>query len=146
MARPARRVVCDESTKVQLLEIAKSRKQQSGLHLRAKIILKCLEGMPVKKIAENCDVSSATVIRWKNRFIVDGISGLSDHYRSGRPATYQEEFKRSVLEKLEQAPPDGFAQWDGTLLAQELGYSKHAIWRLLREQRISLVRLQVPVG
>lgn len=140
MARPARRVVCDENTKTQLLGIIRSRKEQSGLHLRAKIILKSLEGMPVKEIAENCDVSSATVIRWKNRFIADGMAGLSDHCRSGRPATYQEEFKRAVLEKLEQTPPDGFARWDGALLARELGYSKHAIWRLLREQRISLAR------
>ena len=29
---------------------------------------------------------------------------------------------------------------DGALLARELGYSKYAIWRLLREQRISLAR------
>jgi transposase len=140
MARPARRVVCDENTKALLLGISKSRKQQSGLNLRAKIILQCLEGQPVKEIAKICGVSTATIIRWKNRFIADGIDGLSDHYRSGRPATYQQEFKQAVLEKLEQRPPDGFAQWDGPLLAQELGYSKHAIWRLLREQRISLAR------
>ena len=38
-ARPARRVVCGEDIKIQLLEIARSRKQQSGLSLRVKIIL-----------------------------------------------------------------------------------------------------------
>jgi len=140
MARPARRVICDETTKAKLFEIAKSRKQQSGLSLRVKIILQCLAGMPVKEIANACDVCAATVIRWKNRFIEEGLSGLSDHFRSGRPAIYQEAFKQSVLKKLEQAPPEGFAQWDGALLARELGHSKHAIWRLLREQRISLSR------
>jgi len=140
MARPARRVVCDEDTKARLLEISRSRKQQSGLNLRVKIILQCLMGRTVQEIAQTCAVSAATVIRWKNRFIADGMAGLSDHYRSGRPAIYQEEFKRSVLNKLEQTPPDGFGQWDGALLARELGYSKHAIWRLLREQRISLAR------
>jgi len=140
MARPARRVVCDEDTKARLLEIARSRKQQSGLSLRVKIILQCLDGRPVKEIAQSCGVSAVTVIRWKNRFIADGMAGLSDHDRSGRPAVYQEEFKQSVLDKLQQAPPGGFGQWDGALLARELGYSKHAIWRLLREQRISLAR------
>ena len=140
MARPARRVVCDEDTKAQLLEIARSRKQQSGLNVRVKIILLCLDGQPVKKIAQNCGVSAVTVMRWKNRFIAHGMAGLSDHDRTGRPAVYQEEFKQSVLKKLEQVPPDGFGQWDGVLLARELGYSKHAIWRLLREQRISLAR------
>jgi len=140
MARPARHVICDEDTKARLLEIAKSRKQQSGLSLRVKIILHCLDGQPVKKIAQSCGVSAVTVIRWKNRFIADGIAGLSDHDRSGRPAVYREEFRQAVLKKLEQTPPEGFGQWDGALLARELGYSKHAIWRLLREQRISLAR------
>ena len=140
MARPSRRVVCDEATKAWLLEIAASRKQQSGLSLRVRIILQCLDSRPVKEVAENCGVSVVTVIRWKNRFIAAGMAGLSDQDRSGRPAVYQEEFKQAVLEKLEQAPPDGLGQWNGALLAQELGYSKHAIWRLLREQRISLAR------
>jgi transposase len=140
MARPARRVTCDESTEAKLFEMARSRKEQSGLSLRAKIILLCLEGKPVKEIASACNVCASTVIRWKNRFIDKGLSGLRDHSRSGRPAVYQDEFKQAVLKKLEQAPPDGFGQWDGALLAQELGYSKHAIWRLLREQRISLAR------
>jgi transposase len=140
MSRPARRVVCDENTKTQLLGIVRSRKLQSGLTLRAKIIPQCLEGLSVKEIAQACGVSSPTVIRWKNRFMEGGTAGLCDYYRSGRPAMYQEEFKQTVLKKLEQSPPDGFARWDGALLAQELGYSKHAIWRLLREQRISLAR------
>ena len=140
MARPSRLVICVGDTKAQLLEIVKSRKQPSGLNLRVKIVLKCLDGLPVKEIAYACGVSAVTVIRWKNRFIKGGIAGLSDYYRSGRPAIYQGEFKQAVLAKLEQAPPDGFGQWDGVLLARELGYSKHAIWRLLREHRISLAR------
>ena len=140
MARPASRVICDETTKAKLFEIARSRKQQSGLSLRVKIILQCLEGKSVKDIASACSVCATTVIRWKSRFIENGLPGLSDHFRSGRPAIYQEEFRQSVLKKLEQVPPDGFSKWDGVLLARELGYSKHAIWRLLREHRISLAR------
>ena len=140
MARPAKRVICDDTTKTELIEIARSRTQQAGLSLRVKIILQCLEGKPVKDIASACGVCASTVIRWKSRFIENGVSGLSDHARSGRPAIYQEEFSQSVLQKLEQAPPDGFARWDGALLARELGYSKDAIWRLLREHRISLAR------
>ena len=42
MSRPSRRVVCDEDTKLELQAMAKSRKQPSGLGLRARIILQCL--------------------------------------------------------------------------------------------------------
>jgi Ni,Fe-hydrogenase III small subunit len=41
-------------------------------------------------------------------------AGFARLYRSGRPATYQQEFEQAVLEKLEQRPPDGFAQWAGS--------------------------------
>jgi transposase len=80
------------------------------------------------------------VIRWKNRFLAKGLAGLSDHQRSGRPAKYLEAFKKTVLKKLEQKPPDGYGQWDGVLLAKELDVSKDAVWRFLREHRISLAR------
>jgi len=46
MARPAKRVDCNESAKTRLLEIDRSRKEQSGLSLRAKIVLQCVEGKP----------------------------------------------------------------------------------------------------
>jgi transposase len=140
MARPAKHVECNEGAKTRLLEIARSRKEQSGLSLRAKIVLQCVEGKPIKEIATIYGVSNETVIRWRDRFIERGVPGLSDRHRSGRPAIHREDFKRSVLEKLGHPPPEGFGQWDGVLLAQELGYSKHAIWRFLRKQGISLAR------
>jgi hypothetical protein len=52
MARPAKHVDCSESAKSRLLEIARSRKEQSGLSLRAKIVLRCLEGKQIKETAE----------------------------------------------------------------------------------------------
>jgi transposase len=140
MARLAQPVVCDEATKEQLIEITKSRKQPAGLSLRAKIILQALSGARVKDIAQNCGVCVPTVICWKRRFNANGIAGLYDEKRSGRPPTYGDEFKQKVLKRLEEAPPAGYGQWDGELLGRELGYSKHAIWRLLREQRIRLAR------
>jgi transposase len=140
MARPAKRIECEAETKAELRKAAASRKGQAGLALRARIVLKCLEGKQVKEAAEECGVSRETVIRWRDRFSERGMKGLGDRYRSGRPAVYKEEFRKKVLEKLEGPPPEGFGQWDGALLAQELGYSRDAIWRLLRAQRISLAR------
>jgi transposase len=140
MSRPPKQIPCDAKVRAQLIEITRSRTQASGLCLRARIVLRCLEGEQIQAIAKAYNMSNSTIIRWKNRFIENGIAGLMDHARSGRPATYQQEFKQAVLTKLEHDPPKGFAQWDGVLLAQELDCSKHAIWRLLREQRISLAR------
>jgi transposase len=117
-----------------------SRSAAAGEVQRARLILGCLSGEPIKAIASRLSTSPSTVIRWKNRFIEKGLSGLSDRHRSGRPSKYAESFKASVLKKLEQIPPEGYGQWDGVLLAEELGASKDAVWRFLREHRISLAR------
>ncbi len=80
------------------------------------------------------------VTRWRNRFIEHGSKGLADLHRRGRPPLYTEKFRKKVLKALESAPPTGYGQWTGTLLAQKLHVSKHAVWRFLGEQRISLAR------
>ena len=107
---------------------------------RISIILDCCEGMPVKDIANKNFTSEPTVIKWRNRFQESGLSGLCTKNIPGRPARYTEEFRKTIFETLEKDPPSGFSQWNGALLAQVTGYSKDAIWRLLRKQRICLQR------
>ena len=140
MARPARELESTPESRRELEIILKRRKQKSGLHLRARIILQYMEGWKIADIAKANKVSMTTVMRWKNRYLEAGVDGLEEQSRSGRPACYGQEFKAAVLAKPEDAPPAGFSQWDGALLASETGYSKHAIWRFLRSQRIRLAR------
>lgn len=140
MARPARKIDCTPDQRSELEAILKRRKQKSGMHLRVRMILQCLDGWKINDIAKANRVTSATVILWKNRYIERGVEGLADSARSGRPVKYAQDFRATVLAKLEEEPPAGYVQWDGPLLAAETGYSKHAIWRLLRSQRIGLAR------
>jgi transposase len=81
-----------------------------------------------------------TVILWRNRFIEQGMKGLYDSQRSGKPATYGEELRTLVLSKLTEKPPNGQANWDGATLAAELNVSDDAVWRLLRKEGIQLSR------
>jgi Transposase and inactivated derivatives len=140
MSRPARKIDCTPKQRIALEAILKSRKQKSGMHLRVHMVLQCMDGWKIREIAKANRVTSATVMRWKNRYIERGIEGLADCVRSGRPAKYAQDFKATILAKLEEDPPVGYTQWDGPLLAAETGYSKHAIWRLLRSQRICPAR------
>jgi transposase len=99
-----------------------------------------MDGWKISDLAKANRITSTTVIRWKNRYIEHGLKGLMDCARSGRPAKYAQDFRATILAKLEEDPPVGCSQWDGPLLAAKTGYSKHAIWRLLRSQRICLAR------
>ena len=115
MSRIARIVKVDEFTGKRLLETANSRNATAGEVQRARIILGCLDDEPIHSIAQRLSTSASTVIRWKNRFLEKGLAGLRDYERSGRPSKYKDDFKMAVLEKLEQAPPEGYGQWDGAL-------------------------------
>lgn len=119
---------------------AESRSQEWRLVLRAKIIQQCLAGQPVAQIARDLQVRPNTVILWRNRFAEQGVQGLRDRPRSGKPPTYGQAFRKRVLETLELPPPKGQARWDGGAVAHHLGASPDAVWRVLRKERIFLAR------
>ncbi|MHB1938939.1 MAG: helix-turn-helix domain-containing protein [Acidobacteriaceae bacterium] len=78
---------------------------ESRLVERARIVLGCLEGTPVNTVAESLQVRPNTVIDWRRRFEREGVAGLRDRPRPGKPPRYTAEFRRQVLAALEQPPP-----------------------------------------
>ena len=109
---------------------------------RARIVLACLEGKEIQQVARETGASIPTVSKWRRRFSQDGVHGLHDRPRSGKPATYDAAFRDRVLALLEQPPPAGLGQWDGRAVAETLCASVHAVWRLLRREGIYLQRLR----
>ncbi len=109
---------------------------------RARIVLACLQGKEIQQVAREIGTSVPTVSKWRRRFAQSGLSGLRDRARSGKPATYDSTFRDRVLALLEQPPPAGSGHWDGRAVAEALGASVHAVWRLLRREGIYLQRLR----
>ena len=107
---------------------------------RARIILACLEGKEIQQVAQELGVSLATVSKWRRRFALWGLRGLRDQPRPGKPVTYDAAFRKQVLATLEEAPPPGMSHWDGPAVAERLGASVHAVWRVLRREGIYLQR------
>jgi transposase len=51
------------------------------------------------------------------------------------------ETEKRVLATLDGAPPDGYAKWNGPLVARALGdVSAHQVWRVLRKHGVQLQR------
>lgn len=142
MPRHASPLSCSFEIKAELLVISKSRILEARAVERARIILACLEGLEIQQVAKQLNVSVLTVSKWRRRFAQDGLKGLGDRPRPGKPPTYGVEFRQRVLALLEQAPPPGLAHWDGPAVAAELGASVHAVWRTLRREGIYLQRLR----
>jgi transposase len=71
--------------------VARSRTAQAREVERAKVALAALQGEGVGAIAQRFDVSPATVYLWLHRFEQQGLAGLADQPRGGRPPTYTRE-------------------------------------------------------
>ena len=140
MSRPTKQIVASEEERLQLERLLTSRTLPVGQHVRMQIVLHCMAGKSLAETAVLNKVSLHTARRWRDRYIARGLEGLRDLPRSGRPSRYARSFQETVLRKLEEPPPAGYGCWNGGLLAAETGYSRHAIWRFLRRERISLAR------
>ncbi|MCA1678882.1 MAG: helix-turn-helix domain-containing protein [Actinobacteria bacterium] len=55
---------------------------------RARMILYAAEGLPDKEIAVRCDCHPDVVSKWRRRFCEQGIEGLTDKPRTGRPRRF----------------------------------------------------------
>ncbi len=140
MPRKAPPPPCNEKDRQTLREWAASRSMEARLVERAQMICKLLDGESVSKVASDLKVRPNTIIDWRNRFAVQGITGLYDRPRSGKPPKYDEDFRARVLKTLKQPPPRGQSCWDGPAVARHLGASADAVWRVLRKQNICLAR------
>lgn len=140
MARKAPIPICSEKDRQVLAEWANSRSMEHRLVERAGIISRLLDGEQVCRVARDFGVSQNKVIEWRDRFVKDGISGLYDLPRSGKPVTYGKEFRDKVLKTLELPPPKGQATWDGPSISKHLAASDDAVWRILRKEGICLAR------
>ena len=140
MPKKPKQPKCSEEDRLALEALAQSRTSEARLVERGRLILKCLEGKQVKDVAKEMEVLPNTVILWRDRFDREGMAGLKDRPRSGKPATYPPDFRDQVLAVLELPPPRGQATWDGLSVAKQLNASAHAVWRVLRKEGIGLQR------
>lgn len=107
---------------------------------RAKIILHGMQGHSVSDIAQSLRVRPNTVIDRRRRVEHEGVPGLADSPRPGKPRQYGADFRTQVLAVLEAPPPKGQAVWDGPAVARYLQTSVHAVWRVLRKEGVYLSR------
>ena len=140
MARNAATITCGAEDRQELERLAGSRTESKQMIERARIILGCLAGKQVQKVARTCHTRPNTVIKWRQRFAQHGLAGLVDAPRPGAKPLYGADFRNRVLALLEQPPPAGQACWDGPAVAAALNGSVHAVWRVLRHEGICLQR------
>jgi len=129
MARTAPTISCGPGEREELQKLAARRTGPKQMIERAQIILGCLEGKSVQAVADQCHTRPNTVIKWRQRFVNQGLKGLQDAPRPGKKPLYDAGFRNRVLAVLEEPPPAGQANWDGPAVAKILNASVHAVSR-----------------
>jgi len=110
----------------------RSRSNPSGAVQRARIILLASQGESNSAIAELVGVSRPTVISWRARYDEDGLAGLEDDPRSGRPRSLDH---GEIVSAILMPPPKkyGVTNWSSRLLATHLGIGYGTVARIWRE-------------
>jgi transposase len=127
--------------RAQLESWVRSSTTEQRLAFRARLILRLAHGEGMNSCARSEHTTALTVRKWRERFRAQRVAGLLDAARPGKPKTYGAETEARILAKLDEAPPRGYARWNGSLLASVLkDISADQIWRVLRRRRISLER------
>ncbi len=114
---------------------------RAGLALRARIVLLAGDGFGTGEIVRRVGVSKPTVIAWKRRYAAEGLGGLSDRPKAGKPRTTDD--VAIVLRTLEPPPARlGVTHWSSRLLARELGLSNVKVADVWREYGLQPWRSQ----
>ncbi len=117
---------------MQLRSIACSRALPHGLVQRARLVLMAAEGLSNAAISEKLQLSPQSVCKWRQRYRHQGLAGLHDELRPGRPRTISDEKVAALVRKTLQTRPGDSTHWTVRAAAQKTRLSAttvHRIWQ-----------------
>ncbi len=86
----------------------------------------------VKAVAADVGVNSATVSKWRRRFLENRLDGLGDAPRPGAPHSITDaDAERVNVTTLEESPM-GATHWSTRSMTKRVGMSQSAISRIWR--------------
>ena len=135
--RPLKPLEVSGSTREELESLSRSLSLAAGLVSRAKIVLLCADGFDNKAVAEEVG-TSRQVGKWRERFRTQGLMGLYDERRPGKPRSIEDDEVMVLLRRtLDTEPPDGSTHWSCRSMADTTAVSKstvHRVWKAFNIQ------------
>ena len=113
-----------------LRALVRARTTEQRLVQRARIVLHAAQGTPNRTIAAEVRVAPMTVLLWRTKYARDGLAGLADEPRPGRPPIYSREDRDRVIALTLEPPSDGTTHWSARRLGERLGMSETTVWRI----------------
>lgn len=129
--RPRQPLQLSEEERKQINALASSRTLPYGLVRRAKIILLADQGLSNTAIAKRLSLSQPSVCKWRKRFLEQGLQGLHDEPRPGKPRDIEDEQIAALIQKTLDTKPKNGTHWSCRTIAAQTGISKstvHRVW------------------
>jgi transposase len=142
------RAAQDEREERQVRKVAASRHGPADWIVHAQMVVRNWDGEPVEAIARALHCSPQTVRRRLHRFDAEGIEGLGDRLKAGRPRRLTVEDDSKLIALVRQPPPRRLVtQEDGTMIARdeqgEAQWSLNALAQAAKEAGIPVKRSQI---
>lgn len=90
---------------------ARARTTQHRDRQRAEVVLLAADGIAGSQITPRVGLSQQAVCKWRRRFLDEGLDGLSDAHRSGRPLVYGPTDRLVLMAKVTEEHPEFSSQW-----------------------------------
>src|SRR6266853_3412107 len=136
MANRVRPIAVSEADRHELERLQRAPSTPSGLSRRARAVLLMVQGMSGVAIAERVGYTVVQVSRLRRRFADQGIAGLQDRPRSGRPPTITARKRAQIVALTLKPPLAGLTHWSTRDLARQAGVSHATVHRIWRAQAL----------
>ena len=112
-----------------------------ALVVRSRIVLAADAGNSNQKIAADLKIPEVTVGKWRRAFAVQGLDGLRDAPRSGRPPKHD----AAVLQRVQTLvcqQPESQGRWTVRTLAREVGLPHSTVHAILNASQLQPHRIR----
>src|SRR3712207_5350144 len=118
--------------RAELEKLVRRRKTAQDSALRARIVLRCADGVPNQGVAGEARVCAHTVGKWRERFANDRLEGLRDGPRSGAPRTVTDGRVAELLVRTLRTMPENATHGSTRSMAAACGLSPATVQRVWR--------------
>ena len=136
MAAPALAIVLRAADRSGLERLQRAAAGPAGLARRARVVLLIADGLGGVQVAERTGYTPVQVSRIRHRFAREGLAGLRDRPRSGRPPVYGPKTRAKVIALTLKAPPAGVSHWSTRELARKVGLSAETVRRIWHDHAL----------
>jgi transposase len=124
-------VEVSDADRAQLEAWLRTQSTAHALAIRARIVLGSAAGESIHTLSDRLKITERTVCLWRRRYASDGLDGLRNRPRAGRPRRITAAQEQAVVSATLRKPKTA-THWSVRRLAKEVGLSSatvHRIWQ-----------------